>query len=115
MDQVRVLVVDDERNARMALCELLRDEGYEVAMAGDGMEAMERVATFQPQVVLSDVKMPRMNGVELRDALAASAPVPVVVLMSAHPLGEGILLRKPIELPELYEAVAIASERARAA
>jgi two-component system response regulator HydG len=117
MEPVRVLVVDDERNARSALSELLRDEGYEVAGAADGVEALEQVETFRPDVVLSDVKMPRMNGVQLRDCLAARAPVPVVVLMSAHPHVkiDGLYVSKPIGMSELYQTVAAASERARAA
>jgi CheY-like chemotaxis protein len=111
MEPTRVLVVDDERVSRMALCELLRDEGYEVAAAGDGIEALERIATFHPQVVLSDVKMPRMNGIQLRDALAGQAHAPVVVLMSVYPLPDdsGLFIGKPIDLHELSKAVAAAS------
>jgi CheY-like chemotaxis protein len=116
MDAVKVLVVDDEHNARLALCELLREEGYDVAWAGDGAEALKRVTTFRPEVVLSDVKMPGMSGLELREELAARAPAPVVVLMSAYPQyrPDGLFVSKPIALGELYRTLADASARARA-
>jgi CheY-like chemotaxis protein len=117
MQRIRVLVVDDERNARTALCELLQDEGYDVDMAADGAEALDKVATFRPQVVLSDVKMPRVDGVALHEALAAGAFAPVVILMSADPQTslDGFFVQKPIGMTELYRVVAAASERARAA
>jgi CheY-like chemotaxis protein len=115
MEAIRVLVVDDERNARNALCELLRDEGYEVATAADGCEALERIASFRPQVVLSDVRMPRMSGVQLREALAKGR-IPIVVLMSAHPQSlDGLFVAKPIGIDELYSTIATASQRALAA
>jgi CheY-like chemotaxis protein len=117
MDPIRVLVVDDERNARTALAELLREEGYEVDEAGDGAEALDRIALFRPHVVLSDVKMPRMSGIQLRNQLVAGGPVPVVVLMSASPIVDvgGLLMSKPIRMAELYQTIATASERARPA
>jgi CheY-like chemotaxis protein len=108
MQRVRVLVVDDEPNARSALSELLREEGYEVATARDGVEALERIATFRPAVVLSDIQMPRVTG----------ARAPIVVLMSAYaPSSEDsrFFIGKPIGIDELYKTIAAASELARAA
>lgn len=61
----RILVVDDEQNARAALRTILAEEGYEVAEAADGQEALEQVASFAPDVVLADVRMPRMDGLSL--------------------------------------------------
>jgi DNA-binding NtrC family response regulator len=58
----RILLVDDELNARSALKTLLGDEGYEVREAKDGEEALARLADFAPAVVLCDVRMPRMDG-----------------------------------------------------
>ncbi len=54
----RILIVDDGPNARNALTELLRDEGYEVSSAVDGTAAQARLAEFQPDVLLTDVHMP---------------------------------------------------------
>jgi DNA-binding NtrC family response regulator len=65
MSKGRVLVVDDEANARTALGELLRAEGYVVEMASDGFEALGKLADFAPDVVLTDLKMPGMNGLDL--------------------------------------------------
>src|SRR5262245_31283335 len=61
----RVLVVDDEANARSALVELLQDEGYEVESASDGRKALQVMGEFEPEVVLTDLKMPVLDGLEL--------------------------------------------------
>src|SRR5438477_2289330 len=54
----RVLVVDDEPNARSALAELLRDEGHTVETAADGFKALPHLESLRPEVVLTDLKMP---------------------------------------------------------
>ncbi|GMU62270.1 MAG: sigma-54-dependent Fis family transcriptional regulator [Myxococcaceae bacterium] len=61
----RILIVDDERNARDALKSLLTDEGYEVREASDGEEGLEALAEFRPDAVLCDVRMPKMDGLSL--------------------------------------------------
>ncbi len=61
----RILVVDDEPNARSALATLLREEGYDVHEAADGEEGLEKLHAFAPEVVLSDVRMPKMDGIAL--------------------------------------------------
>ena len=65
MSKGRVLVVDDEANARTALGELLRAEGYVVETASDGFEALGKLGDFAPDVVLTDLEMPGMNGLDL--------------------------------------------------
>ena len=110
-----VLVVDDERDIRTAVAEILADEGYQVLDASDGAEALDKVRAFRPQLILLDLMMPRMNGWEFRaaqqgDPDPAVAKVPVIVL-SALALGRtGMLdaegyLRKPFDLDELLRAV----------
>jgi two-component system NtrC family response regulator/two-component system response regulator HydG len=80
----RVLVVDDEQNARVALRELLTDEGYEVEEAADGEEALQRLATFAPAAVLADVRMPRMDGITLlKQAREQAGSDAVFVMMTA--------------------------------
>ena len=64
-DRGRVLIVDDDRKILDLLVELLELEGYEIAAAGDGSEALELVQSFAPDVVVSDVVMPVMGGLEL--------------------------------------------------
>ncbi|PTL75647.1 sigma-54 dependent transcriptional regulator [Vitiosangium sp. GDMCC 1.1324] len=62
MSAQRILVVDDEDNARRAIATILGEEGYEVAEASHGEEALTRLADFSPAVVLTDVRMPKMDG-----------------------------------------------------
>ena len=66
----RILVVDDEVNARTALAELLRDEGYAVETAADGFKALGKLEDFAPDVVLTDLKMPGMDGIQLLAKIA---------------------------------------------
>jgi CheY-like chemotaxis protein len=65
----RVLVVDDNADAREALRLLLEDEGHEVRSAGDGPSALESAASFPPEVVLLDIGLPGMDGYEVARAL----------------------------------------------
>ena len=70
----RVLVVDDEENIRLVLQTLLRKHGYEVEAAASGEEALALVDSFGPDVILTDVRMPKMGGLDLlRDAASARA------------------------------------------
>jgi DNA-binding NtrC family response regulator len=62
MANERVLVVDDEANARRAIATILKEEGYEVREAADGAEALALLPDFSPAVVLTDVRMPQMDG-----------------------------------------------------
>ena len=69
----RILVVDDEVNARNALLELLRDEGYAVETAADGFKALGKMEEFAPDLVLTDLKMPGMDGIQLLGKIRARA------------------------------------------
>jgi len=107
----RILVVDDEVNARTALAELLRDEGYEVEMAADAFKALGKFEAFSPHVVVTDLKMPGMDGVELVKKLRASDEAPAVVVMTAFGAvqtavdamraGAADYLTKPLDFGEL--------------
>ena len=70
----RILVVEDEAHERQGLAELLRAWGYEAETAADGLEALERAASFGPAVILSDLRMPRMTGMELLKQLHEAQP-----------------------------------------
>jgi two-component system, NtrC family, response regulator len=65
MSKARILIVDDEQNAREALRTILAEEGYDVAEAGDGEAALQRLSEFSPDAVLCDVRMPQMDGLTL--------------------------------------------------
>ena len=60
----RILVVDDNQDSADSLATLLRLTGHEVHIAHDGLEALERAAAFQPEVILLDIGLPRLNGYE---------------------------------------------------
>src|SRR6266568_2713700 len=79
----RVLVVDDEQNARVALRTILAEEGYDVAEAADGEEALTLLPGFAPAAVLADVRMPRMDGQTLLLKAREQGSDAVFVMMSA--------------------------------
>jgi two-component system response regulator AtoC len=80
----RVLVVDDEENLRLVLRTLLRRNGYEVEAAGSGEEALGLVDSFGPDFVLTDVRMPKMGGLDLLATLKAKGSDATVIVMSAY-------------------------------
>src|SRR6266581_127054 len=106
-----VLVVDDEDGIRQALDRFLTRLGYRVLQAASGAEALDRQAAEQPQVMLSDIRMPNMSGVELvPKALAADSDLAIVMLTAIDEprtaieclkLGAYDYLIKPVDLDEL--------------
>jgi DNA-binding NtrC family response regulator len=79
----RILVVDDEDNARRAIVTILGEEGYEVAEAANGVDALARIAEFSPAVVLSDVRMPHMDGLTLLKKAREQGTDATFVMMTA--------------------------------
>lgn len=67
----KILIVDDEPNIVISLEFLMKKEGFEVAVAGDGEEALAQVASFNPDLMLLDVMMPKKSGFEVCEALRA--------------------------------------------
>jgi two-component system, NtrC family, response regulator AtoC len=80
----RVLVVDDEENIRLVLKTLLKRHGYEVEVADSGESALGLVDSFGPDVILTDVRMPKMNGLDLLATLKAKQNPATVIVMSAY-------------------------------
>lgn len=78
-----ILVVDDEPSMRLALTESLRRSGYGVAQAANGQEALEQVARCKPWLVLTDIKMPRVGGLEVVKEIKKRSPGTLVVVMTA--------------------------------
>jgi chemosensory pili system protein ChpA (sensor histidine kinase/response regulator) len=113
-----VLVVDDSLTVRRVTQRMLAREGYRVALAKDGMEALERVTEEKPAVVLSDIEMPRMDGFDFVRNLRADArlaDLPVIMITSriaqkhrdyAAELGVDHYLGKPYSEEELLSLVA---------
>ncbi len=119
----RALVVDDDPGVRYTLREILETEGLEVEEAEDGVRALERLEAFQPDLVLADLRMPRMDGMELLRRIGTGPAAPRVVLVTAHgserqaveaiKAGAWDYFRKPFEPEELLAVVRRATEAAR--
>lgn len=110
-----ILVVEDDAHLREVITEALSDEGFTVYQANDGERALERLETMAPDLILSDVRMPRLTGIELAERLKQRRdPIPIV-LMSANanaPLGGGAMfLAKPFSLDDLVALVARVLDR----
>ena len=87
----RVLVVDDDRAVRESLRRSLEFNGYAVALAGDGAEALAGIGGASPDVVVMDVMMPRLDGIEATRALrAAGNDVPILVLTARDSVGDRV-------------------------
>jgi chemotaxis protein histidine kinase CheA/ActR/RegA family two-component response regulator len=85
VERTRVLVVDDAWSVRRSMQQLLEDAGYDVATAADGFEALERLRTKLPAVVLTDLEMPNLNGLELTrrmQEIPQWSEIPVVMITS---------------------------------
>jgi DNA-binding NtrC family response regulator len=82
--QEKVLIVEDEENERSGLAELITAWGYRTETARDGLEGLEKVAAWSPGIVLTDFKMPRMNGLELLERLSEQPQPIAVVLVTAQ-------------------------------
>jgi two-component system, NtrC family, response regulator AtoC len=80
----RVLVVDDEENIRLVLRTLLKKHGYDVEVADSGESALAALDSFDPDVILTDVRMPRMGGLDLLATLKAKQHPATVIVMSAY-------------------------------
>lgn len=110
MNMMRVLVVDDDLQIRRALSTALRGQGYEVEVAIDGADALSRMATWNPDVVVLDLVMPNVDGFEVvRDARTWTS-VPIIVLsargqfqdkITALDLGADDYITKPFGIEEL--------------
>jgi DNA-binding NtrC family response regulator len=119
----RILIVDDETNARTALAELLRDDGYVVETAADGFKALPKLEEFAPHLLLTDLNMPGIDGVELlRKARSIDDEVACVVMtaygsidtaVAAMRQGAADYLTKPINIEELGVVIERALERRR--
>ena len=107
-DVTRVLVVDDEESQRTALASMIKLWGYSVETAADGQEALDKLASFDAHVIVTDLNMPRMNGQELLKRLRDEGDAPPVIVQTAygsletsvsmvHDLGAFWFLEKPVQ------------------
>ncbi|MGE5423310.1 MAG: response regulator [Ignavibacteriales bacterium] len=92
----KVLVVDDQNGVRRLLEELFKKEGYEVTAAADGLESLEKVKTSSPDLILMDMKMPNMNGLEASQEIRKINSNIPIIMMTAY--GETDVAQKALEL-----------------
>lgn len=85
MTQIRVLVVEDDTNQRLLYEEELREEGYEVVSAGDGREALRVARESNPNLVILDINMPAMDGLDALSQLLEINPTLPVIINTAYP------------------------------
>jgi DNA-binding NtrC family response regulator len=122
---VKVLIVEDEPNALMGLAELISGWGYRTETASDGIEGWEKSLAWNPDIVVTDLKMPRLDGIGLltrlaEDSSGVSANLAVVVLtamgsielaVDAMKLGAYDFLQKPVDATRLRTILANASRQ----
>ncbi len=116
MGQKILIVEDNELNLKL-FCDLLRAHGFEVEPVRDGREALERAREFGPELVIMDIQMPHISGLELIEQMKqeeALAPVPVLAVTAyaakgdeerIHDAGAEGYVSKPISLMKFVEAV----------
>jgi CheY-like chemotaxis protein len=112
----RILIIDDEPSVRDVFAELLEKRGHVVSIAPNGREAIKLVAAAPVDLVITDIVMPEMDGIELMGQLRRNVPTPAVIAISgnagqelylhmAKALGAARVLSKPFRSETLIEAV----------
>jgi two-component system KDP operon response regulator KdpE len=121
MDALRVLAIDDEPAIRRYLRIVLKAEGYEPFEAGNGREALAEVAARRPDLVILDLGLPDLDGVELTRILREQSQVPIIILsvreqeaekIAALDAGADDYLTKPFATGELLARMRVALRRA---
>jgi len=118
---IRVLVVEDEANERQGYAEILKTWGYETETAADGQEALEKLPSFDPHVVISDLRMPRLGGMELLKQVREGPSSPTFIILTgqatieeaveATKLGAFNFLEKPVDPKRLQVELRNSLER----
>jgi DNA-binding NtrC family response regulator len=120
MAQGKVLIVEDEENERTGLAELVSAWGYRVETAIDGADGLEKVSQWAPSIVISDLKMPRLGGLELLERIGADGNTMAVIVVTAQGtidtavqamrMGAYDYITKPIDTDRLRTILQNASE-----
>ena len=120
MGKTKILIVDDEEKIRSILTAILAGEGFETMTAGDGIEALDMAASFDPDVLIADLQMPRMDGIETIVRFKERSPRSAAIILTAHgsiqsavqaiKQGAYDYLTKPFDNDQLLMVVRRASE-----
>ena len=111
----KILIVDDQYGIRILLNEVFQKEGYETYQAANGVQALDIVQKYSPHLVLLDMKIPGMDGIEILKRIKAINPEIRVIIMTAYgeldmiqetkELGAIMHFAKPFDIDEIREAV----------
>lgn len=121
MSTTRILVVDDEPQITRVLRRALASRGYEVQAAADGEEALEIVRSWNPDLVITDLFMPGMGGLEVCRKIRKTSQVPIIILsvkgeervkVEALNTGADDYITKPFGMEELFARIRVALRRA---
>jgi len=124
LQHAKILIVDDEPQITRVLRTALSTQGYSLRIAANGVEGMEAVHAWKPDLVVTDVSMPEMNGIELCREIRAVSPVPIIVLsvrnqeavkIEALDAGADDYVTKPFSIQELQARVRAQLRRSVAA
>jgi len=96
VDMKRILIIDDSEAVRRQVAQTLGPAGYDVVEAIDGMEGLSVIKAAHPALVLCDLNMPRMGGMELLAELARTPPLPLMVMLTTE--AQPALIRRAREL-----------------
>ena len=115
MKTKKILIVDDEENAREGLAKILKKSGYFTATAENGEEALKILGDNKYDLVISDIKMPRMDGMQLLKRMRKIVPDIAIIMVTAYGEVESYLeamsygafeyLNKPLKIDELKKVV----------
>lgn len=108
----RIMIIDDEEAIRFSLSEGLSDLGFHVTTAKDAEEGWNKIDRYQPQLIFLDIRLPRMNGVELLEKIRREFPTMIVIMMTAYgdtkstvsciKKGAYDYINKPFDMEEIY-------------
>ena len=117
----KILVIDDERSIRNSMKDILQYEGYEVVLAENGMEGLVSVKSEKPDVVFCDIKMPKMEGIEVLERIKEfSADTPVIMISSHGTIDTAIeairkgaydFIEKPLDLNRILITIKNATDK----
>jgi two-component system nitrogen regulation response regulator NtrX len=118
---VRVLIIDDEKNIRISLSSILEDEGYDVLAAESGEEGLELLANNPIDLILLDVKLPGIDGIQVLEKVLENHPDMDVIMISGHSdisiavkavkMGAYDFMEKPLSLPKIVVAARNIAEK----
>ena len=120
-DLIKILVAEDEEGIRALLFDALSSQGFSVTLAKDGKESLDRMQQGHFDLLITDLNMPRLNGIELLKKMKAAGRKEKIIIMTGTPIDHESLgaeippvstqLHKPVSLIHFFEAVSTALSR----